>query len=227
MKTTLFLIAFLFSNIVFSQEYEHLPEVLLTKKKTDSENEKPPIFPKGAMELRSILAKNFRSEKISDSSDIHCDLVFVIDKKGDIIEIKAYGKNEDFNNEAIFALSQIKQKWIPATVNGVPVNYRMKIPLDMKFNVGENAQFPFGEVSFKKKIFENLKMKDPQEKKSCIISFLVDQAGRMKNIGVSGKDKKFNKDVKQAVLKINETWTPKTISNIPVPSVVELTFELN
>lgn len=229
MKKFLFFILFLFYHSFFCQDNliasENLPELILTKRKAITENEKPPVFPLGAEIFKKILIKNFRTEKISDSLDIHCDLFFIVDKEGNISEIKANGKNQEFNNEAIYALSQIKEKWDPATLNGIPVRYIMKVPLDMKFN--EKARFPTGEDSFKKMIMENLKMKDIQGKKSCTISFVVEMTGRISKIKAEGTDKKFNKNVERSISKIKERWIPMFLRGLAVASPVKINFEIN
>lgn len=217
------------NTFVFAQEKiptEDLPEIDLTMKSPFG-YEKAPVFPEGAKEFRNILFKNFRPEKFSGSSDIHCDLIFVVNKEGIISEVKAIGINEEFNNEAVYAISQIKQKWIPGTLNDIPVNYRMKVPLDLKFEKETIAKFPEGDENFKKIIAENLIVKNYLVKKSCIISFLVDNTGKMRKISVRGEDRKFNKDVKQSASKIKDVWLPKTIRDIPVSSFVEVIFELN
>jgi len=229
MKKFLFFILFLFYHSVFCQDNliasENLPELILTKRKAITENEKPPVFPLGAEIFKKILIKNFRTEKISDSLDIHCDLFFIVDKEGNISEIKANGKNQEFNNEAVYALSQIKEKWDPATLNGVPIRYRMRVPLDLKFN--DKARFPTGEDSFKKMIMENLKMKDIQGKKSCIISFVVEMTGKISKIKAEGTDKKFNKNVERSISKIKERWIPMFLRGLAVASPVKINFEVN
>jgi len=58
-----------------------------------------------------------------------CELVFIIDKTGSITDIKATGNNQSFNEEVIRSASKIKEKWIPAEINGQKVLYRIKIPL--------------------------------------------------------------------------------------------------
>lgn len=235
MKKISFIFCLLAFYFAFGQDSTkisgQLNELVLTEKngKLKIDAEKQPIFPLGTDTFRNILLKNFRTEKISDSSDIHCDLLFVIDKEGNISDIRANGTNKDFNNEAVLALSQVKDKWIPAKLNGVPVKYLMKVPLDMKFSNEESIKPKFlrGEDTFKKLIVNNLKIKDIQGQKSCTISFVVDYNGNVRNVDTRGKDRRFNKDVKQAVSKITEKWSPKILHNVPISSVVEIPFNIN
>lgn len=232
MKKTIFLISFTLHTLVTAQESrinsENLEEIVLTKNKQFFENEEPAEFPLGVNAFRQLLMKNIQTDMISSTSDIHCELQFVIDKEGNITEIKSIGNNSEFNEEAARALSQIKEKWKPGTLDGIPVRYRMKVPLDLKFNVDENARFPAGEDSFKKRISENLEMKNYQEKKSCIISFVVDYRGIISKISATGTDKSFNKKVIQAVRKIKEKWIPAKLRDIPITAApTSILFEIN
>lgn len=231
MKKTIFLISFTLHTIVTAQESrinsENLEEIVLTKNKQFFENEEPAEFSLGVNAFRQLLMKNIQTDMISGTSDIHCELQFVIDKEGNITEIKSIGNNSEFNEEAARALSQIKEKWKPGTLDGIPVRYRMKVPLDLKFNVDENARFAAGEDSFKKRISENLGMKNYQEKKSCIISFVVDYRGIISKISATGTDKSFNKKVIQAVRKIKEKWIPAKLRDIPITAPTSILFEIN
>ncbi|WP_157844173.1 energy transducer TonB [Chryseobacterium sp. Leaf180] len=64
---------------------------------------------------------------------MNCTLSFVVARDGLITDIKASGNNESFNKEAVYALSEIRKKFIPATINGEPVRYRFRIPLNITF----------------------------------------------------------------------------------------------
>ena len=103
--------------------------------KTDSLNssiyeeiEKIAVYPDGNEAFRNQIAKNFRSRKVKISESVSCTLSFVVARDGSITDIKASGSNEDFNKEAIYALSKIRKKFIPATINGEPVRYSFRIP---------------------------------------------------------------------------------------------------
>lgn len=112
--------------------------------------------------------------------------------------------------------------------DGTPVRSRFKIPLDIRFKEeSDNAKFPGGNEELKKRIFDNLKVQNYKQKKSCIIFFEIDNMGKIVTMDARGKDKKFNRDVEQAVLKINEKWEPKLLNDIPVSSIFDFTFELN
>jgi membrane protein involved in colicin uptake len=97
-------------------------------------NEKPSIFPKGTEVLRKMISDNFRMRKINSHKNIFCEITFIVERDGTISTIKAKGNDEDFNKEAIRAVSKIKDKWIPAEINDQKVRSRCKIPLNINFN---------------------------------------------------------------------------------------------
>lgn len=96
--------------------------------------EKMATFPGGANEFRNLISKNFRIKKVKIKGLAKCDITFVVDRDGTVTDIKAIGENESFNQEAIRAISKIKTKWSPATINGTNVRYRYKVPLKMVFD---------------------------------------------------------------------------------------------
>ncbi|MET3536544.1 energy transducer TonB [Chryseobacterium limigenitum] len=111
---------------------EELNELLIIKKSPETkfpDVEKSAEFPKGINVFRQMLANNFRTRKIIGDENMSCELVFIIDKTGSITDIKATGNNQSFNEEVIRSASKIKEKWIPAEINGQKVRYRIKIPL--------------------------------------------------------------------------------------------------
>ena len=82
---------------------------------------------------KSLNAENFRLKKIRANSLITCEIKFIVEKDGTLSNITAIGENESFNKEAIRAVTKIKEKWIPATINGQAVSERFKIPLTINF----------------------------------------------------------------------------------------------
>ena len=137
----LLLFCVLFHNLIFSQEQSvqtaQLNELVIIGKngKVKIDAEKPAYYPPGIQILKDDFMRNFRSRKIITNSETEsCEITFVIDKEGNMTEIKAFGKNESFTNESIRAASKIKQKWIPAEMNGEKVRYRFRLPLTVAFN---------------------------------------------------------------------------------------------
>ena len=88
----------------------------------------------GSQNFRKLIVNNFREKKVKVEGKESCELKFVIERDGSISNITANGSNESFNKEAIRAISKIKTKWIPATIDGQPVRYRFRIPLNLDFN---------------------------------------------------------------------------------------------
>lgn len=126
MKKLILLVILLISGFVFSQEIS---------KDTYIEVEKIAEFPDGGIQnFRKLVAKNFRARKVKGRGKENCEVKFVIERDGSIVDIDADGSNESFNKEAVIALSKITTKWKPATINGIPVRYKYRMPLTFNFN---------------------------------------------------------------------------------------------
>ena len=131
MKKLIYLIAVIFSSLIFGQ----VKDTIIDGKKTViySSIEKEAVFSKGNAEFQRLIAENFRLKKIRANSLITCEIKFIVEKDGTLSNITAIGENESFNKEAIRAVTKIKEKWIPATINGQAVRERFKIPLTINF----------------------------------------------------------------------------------------------
>ena len=131
MKKLIYLIAVIFSSLIFGQ----VKDTIIDGKKTViySSIEKEAVFSKGNAEFQRLIAENFRLKKIRANSLITCEIKFIVEKDGTLSNITAIGENESFNKEAIRAVTKIKEKWIPATINGQAVSERFKIPLTINF----------------------------------------------------------------------------------------------
>ena len=131
MKKLIYLIAVIFSSLIFGQ----VKDTIIDGKKTViySSIEKEAVFSKGNAEFQRLIAENFRLKKIRASSLITCEIKFIVERDGTLSNITATGENESFNKEAIRAVTKIKEKWIPATINGQAVRERFKIPLTINF----------------------------------------------------------------------------------------------
>ncbi|WP_326981471.1 energy transducer TonB [Chryseobacterium sp. MYb264] len=113
-----------------------LNELVLIEKNNNvtGDIEKAAEFPKGINVFRQMLLKNFRGKKIKGTENMSCELLFIIDKTGSMTDIKATGNNQSFNEEVIRSVSKIKDKWVPAEINGQKVRYRVRIPLHFNFD---------------------------------------------------------------------------------------------
>ncbi|WP_175620380.1 energy transducer TonB [Chryseobacterium schmidteae] len=138
MKKLILFSAFLFSYFTQAQEVvgtTELQELDLKKYKSEifNEVEKPAEFSGGINVFRQKLFKNFKFKNITSKTSEKCELTFVIERDGTPTDIKVSGTNESFNNEAIRAVSKIKDKWISAEINGYKVRYRFRLPLNINF----------------------------------------------------------------------------------------------
>ena len=220
MKKLLLLFAALLSISTFSQDNA---EII---------NEEKAIFPLGNEAFRNLISTNFRADKIPSvgKQNIHCDLTFIIDKEGNVIEAKAFGDNKEFNDEAVYAVSQIKEKWIPGKINGIAVRTRYKVPLDIRFETEDTTPtYSKGNEEFISTLKEKISLSKITEKGrlSCEISFVVTTNGRLIDIRATGENKSFNNEVVRAISKIKGKWNPATVNNAAVNKVFKIPFVMN
>ncbi|UFH30630.1 energy transducer TonB [Chryseobacterium sp. C-71] len=140
MTKFLTLFSLIFFRFIFGQEAidgtTELNELALIQKngKIKIDAEKPAVFSLGNIEFQNLISKNFKVRKVVTNLETEtCQIIFIVDKDGSMVEIKSFGTNESFNNEAIRAISKIKQKWIPAELNGEKIRYKFKVPLTISF----------------------------------------------------------------------------------------------
>ena len=131
MRKLIVLFILVFSGFVFGQ----VKDTIIDGEKVEiySSIEKEAVFSKGNAEFQRLIAENFRLKKIRANSLITCEIKFIVERDGTLSNITATGENESFNKEAIRAVTKIKEKWIPATINGQAVRERFKIPLTINF----------------------------------------------------------------------------------------------
>lgn len=97
-------------------------------------DEIPASFPKGLNSLKHMIEKKFKVRKeLNTSQNLTCEITFIIERDGSMSDIKAFGNNESFNNEIVNSMGKIKDKWIPAQVDGQKIRSRYKLPLTMSF----------------------------------------------------------------------------------------------
>lgn len=99
-----------------------------------TEVEQTAEFPGGINAFRNKVAGNFDGSAMNgDEGTVKTEVTFVVERDGSITDVKANGKNSDFNSEAIRTIKSIKNKWTPAKINGKSVRYRFRLPLTMNF----------------------------------------------------------------------------------------------
>ena len=115
-----------------STSVEVKPQVSATQVYT--EVEQLAEFPGGINAFRSKVSNGFDSSAMDgDEGKVTTEVIFVVERDGSITDVKANGKNSDFNAEAIRTVTSIKNKWAPAKINGQSVRYRFRLPLTMQF----------------------------------------------------------------------------------------------
>ena len=91
-------------------------------------------FKGGINALRSKVSNSFYTSVMEgDEGKVTTEITFVVERDGNITDVKAKGSNADFNAEAIRTIKSIKDKWSPAKINGQSVRYRFRLPLTMQF----------------------------------------------------------------------------------------------
>lgn len=99
-----------------------------------SEVEQTAEFPGGINAFRNKVSGNFDGSAMNgDEGTVKTEITFVVERDGSITDVKANGKNSDFNAEAVRTIKSIKNKWTPAKINGQSVRYRFRLPLTMNF----------------------------------------------------------------------------------------------
>ena len=140
-----------FVNIVVAQqkgnvnnadlpEYHYLPEPYLIEA----------YFKGGYNEFRRKVVDNFNAANVNPYEGMTKDeikemkenvspivlrtiVLFEVDKKGKITNVRAKGYNKSFNKEAIKAVKRVKDKWKAERRNGVAVSSSYSIPLSIVF----------------------------------------------------------------------------------------------
>lgn len=109
-------------------------EVKVSDTQVYTEVEQTAEFPGGINAFRNKVSGNFDGSAMNgDEGAVKAEVTFVVERDGSITDVKANGKNADFNSEAVRTIKSIKNKWSPAKINGQSVRYRFRLPLTMNF----------------------------------------------------------------------------------------------
>lgn len=89
-----------------------------------------PEFPGGIKAFRNLAAIRVDTNRYSFASDTIIEITFVVERDGSITEVKLGQSSglKEFDDMMITAVSGIRKKWKPATISGIPVRYRFRIP---------------------------------------------------------------------------------------------------
>ena len=111
-----------------SLEEIHLENPKKTELNTEAQ------YPGGFETLRSQVADLFYIDSVlPDQKILKSNVVFVVERDGNISSVHAEGESFTFNRQAEIALYLLPEKFSPAVVNGTPVRYRFRLPLAMNF----------------------------------------------------------------------------------------------
>lgn len=95
----------------------------------------PAKFDGGIDAFRNKILNKFDTEDFQNEEFISTIVTFVVEIDGSISNIKAEGKNTDFNKEAIKTVMEVKGKWSPGIdKDGDAVRSYFKFPIKMKFD---------------------------------------------------------------------------------------------
>lgn len=92
-------------------------------------------FVDGIESFRNKVMNKFDNSGFESGEVMRTTVTFIVERDGTISEIKAEGKDADFNNEALRTIKSIKGKWIPGkNKKGEAVRSYFKFPISMKFD---------------------------------------------------------------------------------------------
>ncbi|WP_343680051.1 hypothetical protein [Chryseobacterium arthrosphaerae] len=99
-----------------------------------SDVEFSPEFPGGIGALRKSFGDHFDTSQMTPGAGrVETELTFIIEKDGTMTDIKAEGKNEEFNSVAIQTIKSIKSRWAPAKIKSMKVRSIYKTKFSMNF----------------------------------------------------------------------------------------------
>lgn len=92
-------------------------------------------YPGGFNQLRQEVSNILYTENIMpvDSNILKTHVAFIVERDGSISSVRAEGNNETFNRQAMIAMYLVKDKFLPAFINGVSVRSHYKMPLTLNF----------------------------------------------------------------------------------------------
>ena len=126
MKKFLALFLLLFGLLISAQE------IPVKSDSVYAEVEEAAEYPGGLQKFRQAIMKDFNASKITGKGMLASETTFVITTEGRITDIK-YTGNAALGNEMVRVLSNIKERWIPAKINGQPVKSNYRLPMNMRF----------------------------------------------------------------------------------------------
>lgn len=143
MKYLLFLI---FSNIIYAQSRKDIDttsvapsypisnDISLNDSTIYLEVDQKPEFPGGIDVFRNKVLTNFSNSSVTGyEGKVKTEVTFIIEKNGRISDIKADGRNTDFNGEIARSVISVTTKWRPAKIKGIRVRSKYNFPITINF----------------------------------------------------------------------------------------------
>ncbi len=101
-------------------------------KPVSSKLEKTPEFPGGIANFNKLAQQNFNSKEVKCAKGtISAKVNFLVDKEGNVVDVKAIGSNESLNAAAVKAVLSVKEKWTPGSMNGEAVRTYFALPFKL------------------------------------------------------------------------------------------------
>lgn len=89
-------------------------------------------LPGGINKFREEVARRIDLRGFEWKSAFKLVVIFVVERDGRINDIKLEQSSgiEEFDNRIIEGIKSVRKKWTPGKINGVPVRYRFRLPLN-------------------------------------------------------------------------------------------------
>jgi protein TonB len=92
--------------------------------------------------------------------------------------------------------------------------------------VEQQADYPGGTRVFQNKAASLIDVKLPTGTYSAVVTFTVDESGKVVNIKANGSIEKFNEAVIKAVKKVDGKWLPATKNGTAIKSYFKFPFKM-
>lgn len=88
-------------------------------------------LPGGVNQFRAEVSKKINLDGFNWEKPFLLTVLFVINREGKMedVRLEESSGNPEFDKRIINGVKSVRKKWNPATINGVPVKYRFRLPL--------------------------------------------------------------------------------------------------
>lgn len=117
--------------------FKIIPADLFDNYKKGYDPEKSIIRPEyegGINNFRKKIVQNVDIRKFKIIDDFKLTVSFIIEKNGEVtnIELDQSSGFKEFDDMILNSISRIKNKWTPGNISGLPIRYRISVPLNIK-----------------------------------------------------------------------------------------------